>query len=350
MDSLAFATGVKPTATGVIKQSPEDFQVDELLGFDPMLDDSANGPHYWLHLRKTGINTRYLAELLARQNNCKLRDVGFSGMKDRHAVTTQWFSIPVKGTGPIVEQEGVELIKATQNRKKLKRGVHRENRFKITIRDLQGFDENVLRRIKREGVPNYFGAQRFGHRFGNLPKAEAMFANALQESPRKMKRDQRSLYLSAARSFLFNQIVSARLANGSWMSPMGGEPMNLDGSGSVFVPGFVDGELSERLASGDIHTTGSMWGAGSDEAADNEIVQFERDLLSQWPVLRDGLVNFGLQSTRRPLRMMLKDFTWHLTDSTLELNFTLGKGAYATSVLREILAFTDASKPGATSA
>ena len=169
MDSLAFATGVKPTATGVIKQSPEDFQVDELLGFDPMLDDSANGPHYWLHLRKTGINTRYLAELLARQNNCKLRDVGFSGMKDRHAVTTQWFSIPVKGTGPIVEQEGVELIKATQNRKKLKRGVHRENRFKITIRDLQGFDENVVAVVGREGGREGGRGGRGGGRSSDTP-------------------------------------------------------------------------------------------------------------------------------------------------------------------------------------
>ena len=348
LDSLAFATGVKPTATGVIKQSPEDFQVDELLGFDPTLDDSANGPHCWLHIRKTGINTRYLAELLARQNDCKLRDVGFSGMKDRHAVTTQWFSIPANGTAAIVEQEGVELIKATRHAKKLKRGVHRKNRFKITVRELQGFGEDVLQRIKREGVPNYFGAQRFGHRFGNLPKAEVMFANSLQESPRKVKRDQRSLYLSAARSFLFNQIVSARLASGGWMSPMGGEPMNLDGSGSVFVPEVIDPALSERLASGDIHTTGSMWGAGSDENAGNEIVQFERDLLSQWPILRDGLIKFGLRSTRRPLRVMLKDFTWHLTGSTLELNFTLGRGTYATSVLREIVAFTDASNPGTT--
>ena len=348
MNSLAFATGIKPTATGVIKQLPEDFQVDELLGFDPTLDDNANGPHHWLHIRKTGINTRYLAELLARQNGCKLRDVGFSGMKDRHAVTTQWFSIPATGTTPIVEQQGVELIKATRNGKKLKRGAHRKNRFKITVHELQGFAEDVLQRIKREGVPNYFGAQRFGHRFGNLPKAEAMFANSLQEPPRKVKREQRSMYLSAARSFLFNQILSARLANGNWLSPMAGEPMNLDGSGSIFIPDVIDSKISVRLASGDIHTTGVMWGAESDEDADNEIVQFERNLLSQWPILRDGLIKFGLQAARRPMRTMLKDFSWHLNGSTLELDFELGRGAYATSVLREIVRFTDASNPGAT--
>ena len=184
MESLAYVCGSKPVATGVIKRTPLDFQVDELLGFSLEAQSDAECPHDWLQIRKTGINTSYLAQLLAQSSGNNLRDIGYSGMKDRHAVTTQWFSVPSSGNASISDFEQaisrelagtpqkVEFLTCVAHPKKLKRGVHRKNRFKIFIRDLYGLDESVLARIKQQGVPNYFGSQRFGKRFANLAKAE----------------------------------------------------------------------------------------------------------------------------------------------------------------------------------
>lgn len=351
MEFLAYAGGSKPAASGVIKLAPLDFQVDELLGFNPHTNKNSDCPHEWLQIKKTGINTSFLAQLLAQGVGCKLRDVGYSGMKDRHAVTTQWFSVPVKDQNFKAEfletinkelagtQQSAELLTSTRHAKKLKRGVHRKNRFKIVIRDLKGFDESVLTRIKHEGVPNYFGAQRFGIRFANLSKAETMF----NKDPRRVKREHRSIYLSAARSFLFNQIVSARLTHGTWLLPLNGEPINLNASGSVFIADPDDAMITNRISRGDIHTTGAMWGAQQAGQALAEIGEFESQVVSEWPILRDGLVKFKMKSARRPLRVLLENFSWLLDGTDVELNFELSKGAYATSVLREVVNFTDAS-------
>ena len=352
MEALAFARNSGPVATGVIKVNPQDFQVDELLGFDPKTDGDTECPHEWLQIKKTGINTSYLAQVLAQSAGCKLRDVGYSGMKDRRAVTTQWFSLPVNDKVPTADianvvskelqgtQQSVELLASVRHAKKLKRGVHRKNRFKIVIRDVHGLDESVLSRIRHQGIPNYFGSQRFGIRFANLPKAEAMF----EKDPGRVKRDQRSIYLSTARSFLFNQIVSARLTQGSWLRPLDAEPINLNASGSIFIADPNDTGIADRIISGDVHTTGAMWGSQQAGQELTEIGQFESKVIDNWPVLRDGLLKFGLKAARRPLRVMLENFSWQLDRADLELNFELGRGAYATSVLREIISFTDASK------
>ncbi len=351
MEPLAYAGGSKPITSGIIKHTPLDFQVDEVLGFDLETNSSAECPHEWLQIRKTGINTSYLAQLLAQSTGNKLRDIGYSGMKDRHAVTTQWFSLPSSGNASILKFEkamdrelagttqSVEILNSVAHPKKLKRGVHRKNRFKITVRDTNQFDESILKRIKKQGVPNYFGSQRFGKRFANLSKAEAMF----EKDPRRVKREQRGLYLSTARGFLFNQIVSARLTQGSWLRPLLAEPINLNASGSIFVFDPEDTNIEDRIISGDIHTTGALWGNQSTEQTQTEIGLFESRVVCDWPILRDGLVKFGLKAARRPLRVMLENFSWHLNGTELELKFELAKGSYATSVLREILSFNDGS-------
>jgi tRNA pseudouridine13 synthase len=351
MESLAYACGSKPTASGVIKRTPQDFQVDELLGFDLDTHGDAECPHNWLHIRKIGINTSYLAQLLAQSTGYNLRDIGYSGMKDRHAVTTQWFSVPssdkesISGFEQAISRElagtsqKVELLTSVAHPKKLKRGVHRKNRFKIVIRDLHELDESTLERIKEQGVPNYFGNQRFGKRFANLSKAEAMF----EKNPRRVKREQRGIYLSTARSFLFNQIVSARLNQGSWLRPLVAEPINLNASGSIFISDLGDVNIEDRIISGDVHTTGALWGSHPAEQELTEIGVFENQVVGEWPILRDGLLKFGLKASRRPLRVMLENFSWLFNGTDLELNFELAKGAYATCVLREILSFNDTS-------
>ena len=344
------------------------------------LDFTGEGEHLWLHIEKLGMNTAYLAKLLSEWAEIPLRDVGYSGLKDRHALTTQWFSLripkkqlPESEFAPvdISANESLTILAQQWHNKKLNRGTHRANQFIITLRDIQFSDlevtaseqdlsakesdksavEQHLANISTTGVPNYFGPQRFGCNGNNVREALALFARPAPESrpqPKKSKRkqaprEQNSMELSAARSLIFNEILAARVRDGSWNTGLAGEVFNLDGSGSIFASEAIDETLQARLASGDIHPTAVLWGVGNDKvsgvaaAIENEIVQND-PLLHQ---LATGLEKRDIKAQRRALRLPIEELSWEWQDidnePILVLSFTLTTGSFATSVLSSLV-------------
>ena len=323
-----------PAGKGDIRTLPEDFIVEETLAFEP----SGSGEHIFLKIQKTGENTEYVARQLARFANVRQRDIGFAGMKDRHAITTQWFSVWLpKGDEPIwqnFEADGFKILSVTRHARKLKRGALANNRFELTIRQWQGDKTQTIEQltvIKNHGVPNYYGSQRFGNGGQNVVKALAMFQGA------KVGREQRSLYLSATRSFLFNHILSARIEKNSWSQGLNGDVFMIDGSHSCFACETIDDDIRARLSQNALHSTGILFGKGESRVS-GEALALEQNVFEHFPVLTKGLLAFGLENDRRALRVNVSNLTWDFCDaSTLKLNFNLPAGSYATAVLREIL-------------
>jgi tRNA pseudouridine13 synthase len=328
----AFAHG-SPTGQGNIRTMPEDFIVEETLAFEP----SGSGEHTFLQIQKTGENTEYVARQLARFANVRQRDIGFSGMKDRHAITTQWFSVWLpKGDEPnweSFEMDGFKILSVTRHARKLKRGALANNRFELTIRQWQGDKTKTIEQltaIKNHGVPNYYGSQRFGNGGQNVVKALAMFQGA------KVGREQRSLYLSATRSFLFNHILSARIEHESWANGLNGDVVMIDGSHSCFACETIDDDIHARLTQNALHPTGALFGKGESRLTGEALV-LEQNELELFPELTKGLIAFGLENDRRALRVNVANLTWEFDDTILKLKFNLPAGSYATAVLREII-------------
>lgn len=314
----------RPASTGRLRSSPEDFEVEEVLGFAP--DD--DGPHQLLWVEKRGANTEWVAKQFARLAGCRAMDVGFSGMKDRHAVTRQWFSVPAPKQSldwTAVDVEGVRVLAVHAHRRKLRRGAHRANRFVLTLRavvDGGDLDERC-ERIARAGVPNYFGPQRFGPRGDNVARA--------------IDGARGGIYLSAARSFLFNEVLAARLREGSWDRLLPGEAVQLDGSGSFFLAEAIDGTLLERLANFDIHPSGPLWGRGEPPSL-GEAAAIERAVVERFPEVAALVERAGMRQERRPLRLTVRDIRLARPEpGVLVIAFELPAGAFATSVLRELI-------------
>ena len=356
-----------PLQQATYKTNTTDFIVNEILS----LDFTDEGEHLWLHIQKSGMNTAYLAKLLSEWADIPLRDVGYSGLKDRHALTTQWFSLripkkqlPESEFAPvdIGVNESITILTQHWHNKKLNRGTHRANQFIITLRDLKFADDSTLTdnkplveqhlsTIHKTGVPNYFGPQRFGWNGNNVKEALALFVRPAREprpQPKKSKRkkaprEQNGMELSAARSLIFNEILAARVRDGSWNTGLAGEVFNLDGSGSIFASEEVDQTLHARLASGDIHPTAVLWGINNDKvsgvaaAIENGIMQ-KSPLLSQ---LATGLEKRDIKAQRRALRLPIEALSWQWQDKnneqTLVLSFTLTTGSFATSVLASLI-------------
>ncbi|MHB1273195.1 MAG: tRNA pseudouridine(13) synthase TruD [Rhodanobacter sp.] len=322
-----------PPLRARLRSVPEDFRVEEILGYDA----DGQGEHVLLWVEKRGANTDWVARELARFAGVPPVAVGFAGMKDRHAVTRQTFSVQMAGkpdldwsTFPHAE---VKVLAATRHSRKLKRGALRGNRFMLVLRDVQGdreAAERVLGQIAVRGVPNYFGEQRFGREGGNVAQARAMFAG------RRVERDKRSLLLSAARSQIFNNVLAARVERGAWDTPLDGEIWSLAGSRSWFGPEPFTEVLAGRLARADIHPSGPLWGQGEPPSQAQAGV-LERAAAAACQDLVDGLMAARMDQERRPLRLIPQDLTWRWLDGdALELVFELPAGAYATVVVREL--------------
>ncbi len=346
MIPLPLAFGAPLWDAARIRTTPDDFQVDEL----PAFEATGEGEHLLLDIRKRGANTVHVARVLAQWAGLPEMAVSYAGMKDRHAVTTQRFSVHLpKRTAPDVAalaSDEIQVISATWHNRKLQRGALAGNRFKLVLRGVQADHDRVgerLQQIARRGLPNWFGEQRFGRDGGNVPAALAMFGG------RRMRRDQRSLLLSAARSALFNRVLAARVEQGSWDQPVDGEVWMLDGSRSVFGPEAYSEVLAERLARFDIHPSGPLWGAGELRSS-GELAALEQAALADEEslALRAGLEAEGLKQERRALRLRpaLMQHQW-LEDDALELAFALPPGCYATAVLHELGPIVDASQESA---
>lgn len=341
--SLAWShAGSTPMCHGTIRSRVEDFQVDEVLGYDP----DGSGNHAFLHLRKRNTNTEWLARQLAEFAGVDPKEVGYAGLKDRHALTSQYFTVHLSGRPEPdwlqLNSDNLEVLSVTCHSKKLQRGGLRENRFLLTLRDLHGdcaIIEERLMRIATEGVPNYFGEQRFGRDGNNLQLVAKLFSGECQERDRH----KRGLYLSAARAWLFNCVLSRRVADGSWLQPLPGEALIQPHSRSALSLRVISDEIRERIAKGFLQPSGPLWGRGKSTAL-AEAAQLEREALTGAELFMQGLEQAGLEQERRALRLQVKAFAWQRAAiDTLQLSFALPPGSYATAVLRELLQVTDAT-------
>ncbi|MCC5867086.1 MAG: tRNA pseudouridine(13) synthase TruD [Gammaproteobacteria bacterium] len=338
----AWAHG-RPSATAILRDRAEDFRVEEI----PVVMPEGQGEHLWLLARKRGHTSSDLAGVLARHFDVPRRDVGFAGRKDRHADTSQWFSVRLPGREaadpPVLE--GVVWEQVSRHARKLATGGLRGNRFRLLLREVAGEREALEQRLAAVstcGVPNYFGPQRFGRGADNLASAWRMLA----EGSSVRRRELRGLLLSAARSWCFNRVASQRVADGSWQQLMPGELAALDGSRSVFVVEDIDEALCARLAAFDVHPSGPLPGRGGKQPA-ADCAALEAAALEDFAPLIAGLVHARVDASRRALRLRPAEFSWQWpTADSLLLCFELPAGSYATCVVRELVDARDASGAG----
>jgi tRNA pseudouridine13 synthase len=341
-DDLPRAHGT-PLGQGRLRVEPADFRVDEDLGFAP----DGEGEHLLLRVQKTDTNTEWAARRLAELAGVPQRDLGYAGLKDRRAVTTQWFSLPRPRTGEpdwsALAGEGIEVLEVHPHRRKLRRGSLAGNRFSIRVRDL-AVDAGALtarvEAIRARGVPNYFGEQRFGHGGANLARADALFAGRI----RRPSRHQRGLWLSAARSQVFNAVLAERVVAEDWDAPRPGDCLNLAGSHSFFLAETIDAETAARVAALDLHPTGPLWGAGELPSA-GDVREMEARVAAGFPGWCAGLAAADLRQERRALRLPVADLEIEPGDGGLLLAFGLPAGAYATAVLRELITWREGDGP-----
>ncbi|MDY6891953.1 MAG: tRNA pseudouridine(13) synthase TruD [Pseudomonadota bacterium] len=329
----------EPPSMATLRSCPDDFQVYEQLPFEP---DGA-GEHLFLYVRKRGENTAWVARQLAAFCQISPHDVGYAGKKDRHAVAEQWFSLRLPSARtPDWSQFGgdsIEVLRSRRHSRKLRLGALSGNRFVIRLRQLTE-PKAFLERVEqiRQGVPNLFGEQRFGHAGGNLDKGVALLEGRLHER----QRHKRGLYISALRSWLFNQVIDARLRQGLWDQILPGDVLMLDGSQSCFVADDP-AALQARLERGELHLTGPLWGRGALLTQD-QAAAFERATLAPAQALCQGLESLGLNQERRALRLIPKALAAReLSEGQWLLEFELPSGAFATSVLRELCRWQNAA-------
>ena len=322
-----------PLGSGTLRAQPEDFVVEEDLGFTA----SGEGQHVLLKVRKRNANTQWVARELARLCGCHPRDVGYAGLKDRRAVAVQWLTVP-KSRLPLeawreVRHLEFDVLEANAHSRKLPRGALAGNRFAIRVRDLAVEDsalESRVAEIGRHGVPNYFGPQRFGHNGFNL----ARIADGLQS----LRAPERGFVLSAARSLVFNAVLAERVRDQSWNQLEAGDIANLDGRGSIFPVDALDATLTERAALLDIHPTGPMWGRG-EPAAKGRIADLESRVASGFQPACDLTAAAGMDQERRSLRLAVRELGWNREPDTsaIVIRFRLTRGSFATTVLRELI-------------
>ena len=324
-----------PIASGQLRAQPEDFVVEEDLGFAP----AGLGQHLLVKVRKRNANTQWVARELAKIAGCRPFEVGFAGLKDRHAIAVQWFSVPRPRTAvnwPGVRGEDFEVLEAHVHNRKLPRGALAGNRFTVRIRAPDGDGVHLsatiaprLAAIAQRGVPNYFGAQRFGREGANLVRA--------QEGLASLRREERGFVLSAARSVVFNAVLAERVADGSWEHLVDGDLANLDGRGSLFAADAADLTLAGRCGRLEIHPTGPMWGVGS-PATRARVLELESRVGARFGQESGLCVAAGMVQERRSLRLAVRGLECAPEPESLVLRFRLARGCFATAVLRELIA------------
>lgn len=308
-------------ASATLKLLNGDFVVTEL----PLQLPSGEGEHLWLDVEKIGANTAFVAQQLAEAAGVQERDVGYAGLKDRYAVTRQWFSIYLphrKGTGETpdltqLQHPEFKVLAQTRHVKKLRPGDLQGNRFRIVLRDVTGNRDAIeanLKAVASHGVPNYFGAQRFGHEGGNIEQGRAMLAREIRvRNPKK-----KGIYLSAVRSFVFNEVLALRIQRGLWGQSLPGDVMDEAG-----------------------RPTGPLWGRGRVTTSD-QAQALENEVAERHATLCDGMEHAGLDQERRALVASPVEMSWEWPQADqLVLMFSLPAGSYATGVLNEVLRTTE---------
>jgi tRNA pseudouridine13 synthase len=318
-----------------VRTAPEDFCVEECLGFAP----AGAGAHVLLRVRKRDANTAWVAGELARIGGCRPFEVGYAGLKDRRAVAVQWFTVPRGARGPQwwreVRGEGFAVLEAHGHTRKLPRGALEGNRFRILARGAPPAPQALQARLERigaHGVPNYFGPQRFGRDGGNLANLPA--------DPSALRPAERGFVLSAARSLLFNAVLAERVRTGRWCQLEAGDRAQLEGRGSHFPVEVADATLHERAARLEIHPSGPLWGQGEPDSG-GAVRGLETDIVGRFPAAAALLEAAGMRQERRSLRLAVHELEARIEPDGVLLQFRLTRGAYATAVLRELFVLED---------
>jgi tRNA pseudouridine13 synthase len=333
-----------PLARGTLRTEPEDFVVEEDLGFTA----SGAGQHVLLKVRKRNANTQWVSRELAKLCGCHPRDIGYAGLKDRRAIAVQWFTVPKSQLSLEawleVRHPEFDVLEANAHSRKLPRGALAGNRFIIRIRGVDVADADLNARtaeIARRGVPNYFGPQRFGHNGANLAR--------IGDGLRALHPRERGFVLSAARSLVFNAVLAERVREATWDHLEAGDIANLDGRGSIFPVDAIDPTLTDRAAQLDIHPTGPLWGRGV-PASKQRVADLETRIAAEFPQPCALTADAGMDQERRALRLVVRELTWHrdpdangtdgkpVAANAIVLRFRLTRGSFATTVLRELIA------------
>lgn len=344
----------KPDGKGLFKSQPKDFIVTEQLGYSP----KGQGEHIYVWLQKQNLNTAFVAEQLAKYAKVPLRNVSFAGRKDKYALTHQWFGVHLPGNREInwdgLVLEGARVLCAQRHNKKLRTGVLKGNRFEVCLRNatLSSDFEQRIENICHYGVPNYFAEQRFGVvkdatgnliLGGNLALAERMLEGEVIRN-----RNKRSMAISALRSWIFNQVVSERVAAQLHNAPILGDAIKLAGSNSFFIAERfqaslnsdtqVDPTILKRLAERDVELTAPMVGKG-DLASKDDALLWEKNALEPYDHAIQILADLDLKQERRALMTIPRNLEWQFNNHQLSLCFDLPSGCYATAVLRELIQY-----------
>ena len=313
MEKLPLAYPVMSNSA-LYRQQPEHFQVTEVLNFEA----EGEGDHLYLYIQKRETNTDWLAKELARKAGLEQVDVGYAGRKDRFAVTRQWFSLHCPKSkavaSGIFNNTDYQVIEQTRHTKKLRKGELAYNQFKLQLIEFEGSYANFQKRLEliaSQGFPNYFGPQRFGQQAENVNKALEMLSGRL----RIRDRNKRSIYLSAARSYLFNLVLAKRIEKGCWLSPIMGDIFSDEQTPTI---------------------TGPMFGDGKNTVTDAALV-LETEVFATQPNLCEGIANSRIQWQRRPLSVIPDNVSSRENELGIEVEFSLRSGSYATSLLRELL-------------
>jgi tRNA pseudouridine13 synthase len=332
-----------PGIGGRIKASPEDFEVEEI----PAYPASGQGEHLYLWVEKRDMGAEYFMRQVAQRLNLAPGAIGSAGLKDRHAVTRQMISVPQIAEPELsrLEGDGIHLLSVSRHTNKLRPGHLLGNRFRILVRDSDHADRlpPILERIRTNGLPNFYGEQRFG-RGGQtglwgmaLLRKEEPPQDENGRKPNLHKRFLKKLALSAAQSLLFNRNLARRLQDGLLRRVLPGDVMSHYPRGGLFVAEDVSA-TQERFDARQIVTTGPMFGRKTFPAR-GEAAEREATLLAEAGLTAQSFLGFGplLEGTRRHNLVYVDDLQGATEDEGVRLSFTLPSGSYGTVLLREIM-------------
>ena len=332
MMDLAYLQKTPPKQTALLKAEYADFVVKEQLGYDM----SGDGEFVAVNVRKTDCNTLFVGEQLAKFAGISARNMSYAGLKDRKAVTEQWFSLQMPGQPtPDFSQfslERVEILDVTRHQRKIRIGSLQGNHFEILLRNVEETDELKVRLdfLAKNGFPNYFTEQRFGRDGNNLTQA-LRWANG---EIKVKDRNKRSFYLSAARSEIFNLIVAKRIELGLAQQVLNGDILQLNGSHSWFMVDESEdlAQLQQRLAQQDVLLTAPLIGE-----EEKSTVDFEHEIFTQHQALFSLMRQERMKAARRAILMQPQHFQWQFEPNGLRLQFGLPAGSYATALIRELV-------------
>ncbi len=325
-----------PGVGGRIRAQVEDFEVEEISSYPP----SGTGEHLYLWLEKRSIGPEHLTRMLAQKLGISVRDIGTAGLKDRHAITRQWVSVPVHAEANLkkIDGDGLKLLEHARHANKLKPGHLKGNRFRILIREPNiAFKDNVeriLNTIREIGMPNYYGPQRFGHDGSTLDLGFRCLAG-LQS--RRIRPFQYKFALSAVQSLLFNDYLARRMNDGFYRKVLLGDVMTKRETGGLFVVQDQPVEQA-RFDAGETVMCGPMFGKHTFAAAE-DAAEREANVLVMNKVAPNAFEGFGklMSGTRRHNMIFIKDLQQEWEPEGLRLSFSMPSGSYATVLLREVM-------------